>query len=84
LVGSSAEWIVEAPTVGGIQQTVGPFGVVYFDNAFAQTDNKVSLDGGQADTLYTMVQSGVVLSLPRELGTGALKLTHQPSSVPIS
>jgi hypothetical protein len=78
LVGNCAEWIVESPTVGGTQTTVGPYGIVYFDDAFASTSNRASLDGGNANKLYDMVQSGVVLSSPKELGTGALKVNYEP------
>jgi hypothetical protein len=83
LVGNCAEWIVESPLINNQQTTIGPFGVVYFDSAFAATVNNLTLDGGKADKLWTMVQSGGVLSSPRELGGGALKLTHQPSVGPV-
>ena len=84
LVGNSAEWVVEAPLINNVQSVPGHFGVVFFDNAFAGTAANASLDGGQADDLISMVQNGVTLSVPRELGSGALKCTHQPSASPAS
>ena len=58
LVGNCPEWIVESPTITNNQvTTVGPFGVVYFDDAFAGTVKKAQLDGGNA-TLITMVRTG--------------------------
>ena len=84
LVGNSAEWIVEAPLINNVQSVPGHFGVVFFDNAFASTAAHASLDGGKADELFSMVQNGVTLSVPRELGSGVLKCTHQPSASPAS
>jgi hypothetical protein len=73
----------KVPSIDNNQPTtLGPFGVVYFDDAFAGTVKKAQLDGGSA-TLITMVQNGVVLASPKELGAGALKATHQPSVGPV-
>jgi hypothetical protein len=39
LVGNSAEWIVEAPSVGGTQSAVAHYGQVIFTTCEAETDS---------------------------------------------
>jgi hypothetical protein len=48
LVGNCAEWIVEAPTVGGQQATPPDYGVVYFDEGIAGTKKGALLNAFNA------------------------------------
>jgi Peptidase A4 family len=61
LVGNSAEWIVEAPTVGGSQSSLADYGEVFFSvcEAFA-TDNS-TVGGGTGDNI-NMTAGGKVVS----------------------
>jgi hypothetical protein len=61
LVGNCAEWIVEAPTVGGNQATPPDYGVVYFDEAIAGTRNRAVLNAFNA-TPIDMVSGSTTLS----------------------
>jgi Peptidase A4 family len=51
LVGNSAEWIVEAPTVGGSQSAIADYGQVFFNVCEAQTNNGTTLNGGSGNNI---------------------------------
>jgi autotransporter-associated beta strand protein len=68
---SSAEWIAEAPSVGGQQTTLANFGSVTF------SDDLTALNGGSDAALGTlnptgieMVQNGSVVATPTSLSAG--------------
>jgi len=64
LVGNCAEWIVEAPTVGGGQSALAKYGLVYFDLCLAGTNDAASLNAGHG-TPITMVDGGnTQISIP--------------------
>jgi Peptidase A4 family len=49
LVGNCAEWIVEAPTVGGAQSTIADYGEVFFSSCDCWDGDTV--DGGTGDNI---------------------------------
>jgi hypothetical protein len=57
LVGNSAEWIVEAPTVNGSQSAIADFGEVFFSVCEAVTNSGATVDGGTGDTI-SLVAAG--------------------------
>jgi hypothetical protein len=57
LVGNSAEWIVEAPTVGGSQSALADYGEVFFSVAEAVTKTSTTVNGGTGDNIN--MQAGV-------------------------
>lgn len=61
LVGNSAEWIVEAPTVGGAQSAIADYGEVFFSVCEAQTHNNVTVNGGAGDSI-NLTAGGAVVS----------------------
>jgi len=60
LVGNCAEWIVEAPTVGGSQSEVADYGEVFFSVCEAFTTNGTTVDGGTGDNINMTNGSSVV------------------------
>jgi hypothetical protein len=63
LVGNCAEWIVEAPTVGGSLAKLARYGAVYFDSAYAETSANVLVNGGAGNTI-SMTGGGKTISTP--------------------
>ena len=61
LAGNSAEWIVEAPTVGGSQSAIADYGEVFFSVCEAVTVKGVTINGGTGDNI-NMVAGGAVVS----------------------
>jgi hypothetical protein len=61
LVGNSAEWVVEAPTVGGVQSSVADYGEVFFSECEAFTTNGVTINGGTGNDI-NMTAAGNVVS----------------------
>jgi hypothetical protein len=61
LVGNSAEWIVEAPTVGGSQSALADYGEAFFSVCQATLTNGSTLNGGTGDTI-NMTSSGSTVS----------------------
>ncbi len=59
LSGNCAEWIVEAPTVGGQQSSMADFGEVFFSVCDAGTSN-TTVDGGTGDNINFINSSGTV------------------------
>jgi hypothetical protein len=51
LVGNCAEWIVEAPTVGGAQSALTDYGEVFFSVCEAVLTNNVTVNGGTGDNI---------------------------------
>ena len=61
LVGNCAEWIVEAPTVGGAQSAIADYGEVFFSVCEAVTAKSVTINGGTGDNI-NMTSAGQVVS----------------------
>jgi len=61
LVGNCAEWIVEAPTVGGSQSAIADYGEVFFSVCEAVTAKGVTINGGTGDNI-NMTAGGTVVS----------------------
>ena len=61
LLGNSAEWIVEAPTVNGSQSALADYGEVFFSVCDAYTVGGVTVDGGTGDTI-SMTAGGQTVS----------------------
>jgi hypothetical protein len=60
LVGNSAEWIVEAPTVGGTQSQLADYGEVFFSVCEAVTDKSTTVNGGSGDNINLQAGGRVV------------------------
>jgi len=71
LVGNSAEWVVERPTVGGSLATLTNYTQDFFADSFAYTFGSVLYDPGTtSNTLLDMQDSsGCVISYPTTLGS---------------
>jgi len=61
LIGNSAEWIVEAPTVGGAQSDIADYGEVFFSVCEAVTVKGVTINGGTGDNI-NMTAGGSIIS----------------------
>ena len=61
LSGNSAEWIVEAPTVGGQQSSMADFGEVFFSVCEAETSGSTTVGGGTGDSINEVNSSGSVV-----------------------
>lgn len=51
LVGNCAEWIVEAPTVGGSQSVIADYGEVFFSACTATQTSGTAVNGGTGNTI---------------------------------
>jgi hypothetical protein len=61
LVGNCAEWIVEAPTVGGSQSLMADYGEVFFSVCEAFLTNNATVNGGTGDNI-NMTAGGKTVS----------------------
>jgi hypothetical protein len=61
LVGNCAEWIVEAPTVGGSQSALADYGEVFFSVCEAVTNSSTTVNGGTGNNI-NMTAGGKVVS----------------------
>jgi hypothetical protein len=61
LVGNSAEWIVETPTVNGVLTQVPDYGEVFFSNCEAYLTSGSVVNGGTGNNI-NLVQNGKTLS----------------------
>ena len=67
LAGNSAEWIVEAPTVGGSQSAIADYGEVFFSVCEANTGS-ATVNGGTGDNINlengaaTVVSQGTLIT----------------------
>jgi len=61
LVGNSAEWIVEAPTVNGQQSLMADFGEVFFSACEANLTNGAVVYGGTGDSINEVNGAGTVI-----------------------
>jgi hypothetical protein len=61
LVGNSAEWIVEAPTVGGLQSAIADYGEVFFSVCEAVTNTGTTINGGTGNNI-NLTAGGKVVS----------------------
>jgi len=66
LTGTSAEWIIENPLIGGKQQNFGNYIINYWSAAYAGTFGGTQLEPGSsgAQALYLVDSSGTVISWP--------------------
>jgi hypothetical protein len=64
VVGNCAEWIVEAPTIGGRQAALADYAEVFFDESTAGTRGGVTLDAGSGTTVTMVDASGNTVSTP--------------------
>jgi len=78
LIGESAEWIVESPSVGGTVATLPGYGMEYFVDGLAKTVNDTYRYPGSGGTIpITLARDGIAYSTPSLLGTwGALLTSH--------
>jgi hypothetical protein len=60
LVGNSAEWIVEAPTVGGAQSAIADYGEVFFSVCTAATQGGTIVNGGTGNNINLTAGGSVV------------------------
>jgi len=67
LVGNCAEWIVEAPTVGGSQSAIADYGEVFFSECEAWLTNGNGVNGGTGNNINlstggTVVSDGILIT----------------------
>ena len=62
LAGNSAEWIVEAPTVGGAQSSMADYGEVFFSVCEAFLGSGATVNGGTGDNINMINSSGSEVS----------------------
>lgn len=74
LVGNSAEWVVEAPSVNGGQTTLTNYISDYFSDEYAYTFNYAAVDPGSSTSYNVdMLDSkGYIISYPTLLGGNAM------------
>lgn len=60
LVGNCAEWIVEAPTVGGAQSAIADYGEAFFSVCEAYLTNGTTVNGGTGDNINLTAGGNVV------------------------
>ena len=60
LAGNCAEWIVEAPTVGGAQSAIADYGEVFFSVCEAVTNTGVTVNGGTGNNINLTAGGSVV------------------------
>jgi hypothetical protein len=60
LVGNSAEWIVEAPTVGGAQSALADYGQVFFNVCEAYPVTGSAVNGGTGNNINLTAGNSVV------------------------
>jgi len=78
LVGNSADWIVEAPTVGGSQAVLADYGYDIFWGASAYNFNGNGyLPGSSTSAQVNMVQNGNTVSIPYLLNSSAIEFIYQ-------
>lgn len=82
LVGNSAEWVVERPSVGGSLATLTNYISTYFSNAGAYTFSNAFYQPGSSSALQlTMLDnSGKAISYPTTLGTNAIWFQDEGSA----
>ena len=61
LVGNCAEWVVEAPTVGGQQSAIADFGEVFFSVCESYTHSGTLVYGGTGDNINMENGAGQVV-----------------------
>ena len=61
LVGNSAEWIVERPSIGGVLTELADYGEILFSNCEAFTDN-ATVDGATGDNIDMIASWGLCSS----------------------
>lgn len=68
LIGNSAEWVVERPTVGGSLATLTNYIMAPFWDAYAYTESFAFFDIDEATPVDMLDNSGSVISYPEYLG----------------
>lgn len=76
LIGNSAEWVVEAPTVGGSIATITDYTAMPFWYGYAYTEGYSFYDIATADPIDEEVGSSIV-SYPDYLGTESFVMVYQ-------
>jgi hypothetical protein len=76
LVGNSAEWVVEAPTVGGSLATMVDYTRVPFWDSYAYTESHAFYDVATANPVDMEVGTSIV-SYPEYLGVEAFAMHFQ-------
>lgn len=78
LIGNSAAWVVESPTVGSSLATLPLYGLDYFSGSTSQNSlGKTHVPGGTYATALTLERNGTAYSVPGLLGTtGVLMTSH--------
>jgi hypothetical protein len=61
LAGNCAEWVMEAPTIGGTQSALADYGEVFFSVCEAVTTTGTTVNGGSGDNI-NMTAGGSVVS----------------------
>ncbi len=76
LVGNSAEWIVEAPTVGGNQAQLVDYGATFFDSAIASTQKNVVINAGTGTNINMINNANKVISTSLVEAPQVLKMSY--------
>lgn len=76
LTGNCAEWIVEAPTVGGSQAALVKYGDVYFDECVAGTKKGALLHAGTGTPISMVDSSNKTISTPTFENHELIKLQY--------
>lgn len=82
LVGNSAEWVVEAPTVSGSQTALTNYTQDFFADSYASTFSGLQYGpGSSGNTQFVMTdKSGCTISLPGLLGTNGIWFQDENSA----
>lgn len=76
LVGNCAEWIVEAPTVGGSQSSIADYGEVFFSICEGFTNKGTTINGGTGNTI-NMTAGGNTVSSGAQITSTILQCIYQ-------
>lgn len=74
LKGNSAEWILEAPSVGGSITKLAAYGATFFDIAYAYTQKNVQVNAGSGNTINMVDGANKVISQATIVAAQALKV----------
>ncbi len=76
LLGNSAEWIIESPTVGGDLATLPTYGLSYFSGSSSTTGSaNVRTPGSATSVAISLERSGTLYSSPGPLGAAGILFT---------
>jgi len=80
LIGNSAEWVVERPTVGGSLATLTNYIADPFWNAYAYTESSVFYDTNGANAVIMLDNSNKPISYPTWFGSESFLMQNEGSS----